>query len=311
MEKLKIIYIPAKHIMPIAIDEMHGFTDDKEFYTDRKALLVVSLNSGVEAKPIVKELNDYYKMFLFEEQPNSLCNEYAYNNVLNLESTYDLIFSLCPYTNEWREKYFDSPKRIAPFFPNDENMIFPSEDKEIDVFWSGTAKAGFISEMLGVITKFNHKIINFRANVYITHIEKMKIHGKSKISVTYSTLFVPKELILLETTPHWKENIAFKDYYESGMLPQIKVRTFDAALSKSIILCQSDPWNVIERWFEPEKEFIYYNDIKDLEEKITEILDNYGDYYHIAENAYDRAINNYTTKHFVEKYIIPNTRLEQ
>jgi len=53
----------------------------------------------------------------------------------------------------------------------------------------------------------------------------------------------------------------------------------------------------VEEFFEPEKEFIYYDDKKDLEEKVDEITKNWEKYEHITEAAYQKAINNYTTKH--------------
>ena len=110
--------------------------------------------------------------------------------------------------------------------------------------------------------------------------------------------------------PHFGECEAFKDYDKSGHIHQMKTRVYEAAFSKYIILHLREPLYVIEKWFEPEKEFLYYDNENDLEEKINEILKNYGDYYHIAENAYNRAINNYTTQHFIDRYIIPNTGLE-
>jgi len=151
-------------------------------------------------------------------------------------------------------------------------------------------------------------MVNLRSGHTITHDEKLKLNGKSKISITYALLFMKGEMGLISQIPYWNECEAFKDYDNTGFVPQMKTRVYEAAFSKSIILHLRDSWNVIENWFEPEKEFIYYDNEKDLEDKIHEILNNYGDYYHIAENAYNKAINNYTTKHYIEKYIIPNTK---
>jgi spore maturation protein CgeB len=70
-----------------------------------------------------------------------------------------------------------------------------------------------------------------------------------------------------------------------------------------LILCKKDNWNIIEKWFEPNKEFLYFENEIDLENLITEILKNYDKYQIIINNAYNKAINNYTTRHFVEKYL--------
>jgi len=66
------------------------------------------------------------------------------------------------------------------------------------------------------------------------------------------------------------------------------------------MLVKRDPWNVIEYWFEPDKEFVYYDNEEDLPEIINEILSNWQDYEQIVENAFDKAINNYTIDHFIE-----------
>jgi spore maturation protein CgeB len=88
-------------------------------------------------------------------------------------------------------------------------------------------------------------------------------------------------------------------------MPQIKSRVFEAAFNRSLILCFRDHWNVIEYFFEPDKEFIYFDNIHDLEDKIKYILQHYDFYQDIIDNAYNKAINNYTVDHFVEKYLEP------
>jgi spore maturation protein CgeB len=59
---------------------------------------------------------------------------------------------------------------------------------------------------------------------------------------------------------------------------------------------------VIERFFEPNKEFVYFEEGK-LQETIDKVLANYDDYQPIIENAYRRAVKEYTTKAFFEKYL--------
>jgi spore maturation protein CgeB len=114
-------------------------------------------------------------------------------------------------------------------------------------------------------------------------------------------------------TPGYKKNEAFRQIppiaqfwkifgKEEIVAPQLKSRTFEAAFSRSLILCKKDPFNVIERYFEPGKEFIYYtNDT--LESTIRDILNNNDRYAIIAENAYQRACQSYTSRKFCEKYI--------
>ena len=308
MEKLKIIADLRGNFDCEPIDTIFGFPQNLEVYTEKKSLLAMGAHHTAVSN-IVKDYKDYYKMFFLPEEPQGVHCREAYDGILSIENNFDLIFGQCPYVNIWREKYFNSPKRIHTFTPFDEKYIFPSENKEIDVYWTGTRKyKTFIDSINVVAKKFNSRIVDFRQHVPLTHNEKMILNGKSKISITYALLFMTGEMQLISEIPHWNDCEAFKDYNNTGFVPQMKTRVYEAAFSKSLILHKKDPWNVIEFWFEPEKEFIYYDNEKELEEKINEILKNYGAYYHIAENAYNKAINNYTTKHYIEKYIIPNTK---
>lgn len=69
------------------------------------------------------------------------------------------------------------------------------------------------------------------------------------------------------------------------------------------MLCHFEEFRFIETQFTPDKDFIYWYNFKDLEEKINEILNNYDKYTYLAENAYNTLLNNWTTYHFFERYL--------
>ena len=60
-----------------------------------------------------------------------------------------------------------------------------------------------------------------------------------------------------------------------------------------------DRWNLIEHYFIPDEEFIYYEDGEDLKRKIEKILNNYKDYEGMVEKAYLRSLN-YKSKPLVD-----------
>ena len=72
----------------------------------------------------------------------------------------------------------------------------------------------------------------------------------------------------------------------------------EAAISKTLNLVYRDQWNVVEDWYIPNEEFIYFNDKQDLENKIRDILGNWDDYTYIIDNAYEKVMK-YTTEHFI------------
>jgi hypothetical protein len=60
-----------------------------------------------------------------------------------------------------------------------------------------------------------------------------------------------------------------------------------------------DNWNIAEKYYEPETEFMYFDDATDLEKKIKEILNNWSDYEEMLHKAYERSLS-YTTDNFIK-----------
>lgn len=180
-----------------------------------------------------------------------------------------------------------------------------------------------------VINKIRSKFPKFKimegARKYITesnipHLEKWNVMAQTKITITHSIVVCPSaSLKNVYKAEGWQDNKAFsmlpKQKFWSPirefvntlrgktyLVPQLKSRAFEAALCRSLILCRRDPWNVIEKFFEPDKEFVYYESGK-LEEKIREILANWKKYEPIIENAHRKYMSEYTSKRFFEKYL--------
>ena len=81
-------------------------------------------------------------------------------------------------------------------------------------------------------------------------------------------------------------------------MPQFKTRIHEAAISKTLNLVLKDKWNIIERYYEPGKEFLYFENAKDLGNMITMILDNWELYQSIVFNAYEKA-KSYQVENFL------------
>ena len=104
----------------------------------------------------------------------------------------------------------------------------------------------------------------------------------------------------IRTHEHWEKNKAFA-CLEQYIMPQLKTRPIETAINRCLMVVKKDPWNIQELFFEPNKEFIYYNDKKELQYILEDVKLNWNNYEPIVENAFNRAINNYTTEHFIEK----------
>ena len=291
--------------------EFFGFTGGDEILTERKSLLGIGSNHTHIAN-LSSPYIDYFKMFLIPEEPNGFFSPASNQYIIDAENTFDILFTICKYTKEWREKYFGMPltKRAYIPVPFSKKFICPSDEKTIPVYFTAHNRPSpILPYIFSAVEKFGGTIVDASRYGPITHNEKMKFNGQSKISITYGLLFLQVHHIdSIMSIPNWKYNEAFTNL-DSFLIPQMKTRVHEAALSKSIILHKLDEWNIIEDWYIPNEDFIYFDDEKDLLEKINEINKNYEGYKYIAENAYNKFINNYTTEHFINKFILPNTKL--
>ena len=69
----------------------------------------------------------------------------------------------------------------------------------------------------------------------------------------------------------------------------------EAAACRTLNLVEEDHWNIAEKFYEPQKHFVYYNK-ENLSDKSLEIQDNWREYKVVAEAAHEHFINNYTTE---------------
>lgn len=186
------------------------------------------------------------------------------------------IFTICD------PKVTGRAKREFSFFPTNKNYIPESFEKIYDAIYTGYANAPHVSEILEVIKNYNYVYASFNGSTpYVTHTNvdyktKLDLVAKSRITVVHNLT--------------------------ANYTPQLKSRPFEAAFGKSLILCKKDEWNFIESWFIEGKEFLYYQDSVELKSIIDDVLINYENYLPIVENAYKKAIENYTTEAFVKKH---------
>jgi hypothetical protein len=254
------------------------------------------------------------------EDPNRfLVSDNNFNHI-SQESFFDKVFTICPHTASWLNSEMKAKKRQAVFFPFNEDYIPDVKYKKYDVIYTGHLVSKEIKKIAKDISKFNYRLVSGSNNSLVTdknidYKDKLNLMAETKITVVQNLLYLKsKHVLFLWKIKNFEKNKAFQCVPKKNNFfkllfrnkeitaPQLKSRVFEAAFCKSLILCKRDNFNVIENFFEPEKEFVYYEEGK-LKEKITEILSNFEHYEKIINNAYDKAIINYTTKCFCEKYL--------
>ena len=227
-------------------------------------------------------------------------------NLVPFENMCTKIFSICKLTCDFINKEFNTNKREAiPFFFS-EDFIKNSFTKTIDVIYTGNySNLQYlpINDIYDTMKNFNYCWIGGDKSNYDspTYENKIDMYSKSKIAIVHNVLSQNTS----NNYTYFKNKTKFVEHIDTlHLVPQIKSRTFEAAFNKCIILAFKDPFNYIEQFFEENNEFIYWTNKNELNILLQQIINNYDNYKHIAEHAYNKAINNYTTKHFVENYLL-------
>ena len=284
------------------------------------------LAEGIFDFSLLEKLQAEKVVYLEFEEPNRFFASRPSFNHIPHEASFDKIFTICPYTAKWLNEIYGNNKRVPVYFPFNEKYIPQESVNNFDIIYTGHINSPNIMQLVKAMTKYNYCLVSNSDSSLVTHrgvsyVDKLKLIAQSKITLTHNLLFPsPGHIYNVNQHKDFTRNPAFQfvphmnlldkliakmglsKKYNEVMVPQLKSRLFEAAFCRSLIVCRRDPWNLVERFFEPDKEFIYYEDGK-LEETIDGILKHYNDYKPIIENAFQKAINNYTTEHFFQTYL--------
>jgi hypothetical protein len=233
----------------------------------------------------------------------SPCSFYSRNDAVTSQLYFDEVYTLCPYTADYiNRKYGHITKQIpVPYTIRTNHQYFSKcvsdfTNKEYDVLYQGQFCSVDHDQMYQAMINHKYAICSLGPNNYITHrnldtYQKMDLISKSKVSLASNLLYLRPHQI-----QYCKEN--YLDYQDNealirideGIVPQFKSRIMEAAYCKSLNLVKYDPWNVIENWFIPDQEFIYYYDHNDLKNKLQDIISNYDNYIPIINRAHNKVM---------------------
>ena len=241
---------------------------------------------------------NYKNIIIDYEEPNGL----DFSSVLTSSKINDVKslhkkLTLCPYS----AKLFNSVTKldnVEPcFFMVDNEYLVDSlgypdfNNKSFDVLYVGHDH----SNLTGDFKKFNPPNLTIP-----TYIDKIKALYNSKIAICHNVLFYDyNNKNYLDITRFFPE--LENDKHE---IPQLKSRIFESGFSKCIPLVYFDKSKIIENFFEPDVDFIYFHTIDELKTLVNKILDNYDFYKFIAENIYKKCNDKYKISDFVNKYIL-------
>ena len=252
------------------------------------------------------------------EEPNKF---FIHEDFDSYDKDFFRILTLCPFSSEYLNDHQGISRRVPIFFPFNSEFIPQKCEKLYDIIYTGHLHPRPIKRDMNLIRQFNYRLVSNSEHKLVTnqgvgYREKLNLISQSKITLTHNLLYpTTRHILNVWKYPNWKKNRAFSEIPRDIIellkkilirsdieVPQIKSRIFEAAFCRSLILCKKDNFRVIERYFVPNEEFIYYEEGK-LIESINKILDNYDRYLPVINKAYNRAVKQYTTSAFFDKYL--------
>jgi hypothetical protein len=248
------------------------------------------------------ELKEKYKnynkrTYLNLEAPCGYCSTTSCNDE---QEYFTHVYTLCPYTCDWMNKTSKTKFIPIPFPYNKKcfEKIDYTANKVYDVMYMGGLLGTEHYNIINIMKNYNYVHASISGghddefnptHVNISSEEKWDLLSKSKVSIAMNLAPIYEQHTQFITKyDNWQDNEAFK-LLESGHIPQFKPRVIESMMCRTLVLVRYDDWNVIEKWFEPGKHFIYWYNLEDLFYKLYHVVNNYKSYQPIVDAAYDKV----------------------
>lgn len=220
------------------------------------------------------------------------------------------VYCVCPLTCQFMNDHYGYEKFKYIPYPYTNRTVTEFGNYDADCSWMGSIHGQDHISAVEVMQNFKYKFLTSQRNTWMrhpyefnkcTHVmlsneEKLIELSKCKSSLSFNMIYM---------SPASKKNDgkAFEKF-EEGIMPQFKVRSHEIASCKSLMLVKKDPWNLVEDFYEPDKEFLYFETFEELKDRIEDISVNFSKYEGIIEAAYKRSLD-YTVEK-IYKYIQTN-----
>jgi hypothetical protein len=247
------------------------------------------------------------------EEPNRFFVK-DWNPDLNRE--WDRYLTIDPFSNQ----FFNATESRAGesvFIPTDPDKVPPiSQKRKYDLVYTGhLVSADLIKMLTGLSRKFNLAVVSNSDHPLVTHRglnyeEKLEVISNSRAALIHNVLWPSSNDIktLKGKVPLWREHGAFshlnhRSLFDTPVVPQLKSRLFEAAFCGAAPLILRDDWRLAERFF-PSR-LAPTIGAKNVTQDISEILESARELTAIGLEARQLAFQEFTTRHFIEKFLVP------
>lgn len=296
-----------------------------KYIADQDTTLTIGYNCTWNDK-VLDFIKDYPRRIHFNgEHPCTFTQETKLGlHGLDRGNLFTDIYTICPYTAEWaNNKYHSGKNKFKPIiFPIDEENVlkYDPDIKEYDSIFYGSVCGRTHENIINNISRFKYNFTTLgRQHWYpnksvdvaalaekithrnITTFQKWEILSKTRTVPIVNHLFLHDAHIKhIKSYDDWQSNKAFS-HLDDNIACQLKPRITEAAFFKMLMLVKRDPWNAIELFFEPGKEFLYYTEETELPSMIEDANKNWDKYKPIVDAAYTKAMENYTTEKVLDR----------
>eukprot|EP00668_Euglena_longa_P030118 GGOE01037532.1.p1 GENE.GGOE01037532.1~~GGOE01037532.1.p1 ORF type:complete len:455 (-),score=110.71 GGOE01037532.1:92-1456(-) len=281
------------------------------------------------------------------EEPNGIFIEYPPGTAAQQQamlwrrevpSPREHVFTMCPYSADWVNAAVGACRRTPMWQAVPPTLLkpfVPFKERLYDIMYmSGRTVNGPVHTALTeVFPGFKYRWVSsmrwkqFHSKVHCTDFKvsldrRLFVTRMSRTALIVNALFFDTRIRtyrdylrrpILRTHPAFAAFHTFNRSTEGGplVLPQLKSRTFEAAMSGALMLVFNDGINVIEKYFVPGEEFLYWQNASDLRSQLEDVLAHPDRYESIARRAYEATLRHYTVERWVELLVVPFVRASQ
>jgi hypothetical protein len=207
------------------------------------------------------------------------------------------VYCVCPFTCKFMNEHYGYEKFKYIPYPYTNRSVTEFGNYDAVSSWMGSIHGRDHVKAIESLQKHTYKFLTTQRNTWMrhpyefnkcTHVmlsndDKLKELSKCRSSLSFNMIYM---------SPSSKKNDgdAFM-HFDDGIMPQFKVRTHEITSCKSLMIVKRDPWNLIEDFYTPEKEFIYFSDFDELDDILQDVSDNFENYTDIIEAAYQRSLD--------------------